>query len=412
MSALPEHAWADEPWLDESCIVFAIGDVEWEPALLSALRHPAIRLNVAKRCLDAIELVAAIETSNAGQAFISAELARLDLEVISRLCKRGIRITGVVDSRDEDQEMLLRQWGIDTIVTIDVQRPGAAAASLASLMKVETTPPARVTKMTVPQELPEPVGRVITVWGPPGSTGKTTIAMNIADEYAAMGQRVLLIDADVDAPSVALMMAIVEAPGGLPVALRRATAGHFDAATLEELAIHVTDNLSVLVGSGGIGHRAQLRSPAFAALRQVACHVFDVVVIDLGCVPLPVEGLGEQASLATLDALDESSEILVVAGPSLVEIQRLIQCIDSLKDTLPHVSPRVVINRTMPRADIAHALATHCRVEGASLTFVPEDIKVMSTCMRDGLTLREVAPRGKTRAYVMAVSQDLLSAGA
>lgn len=412
MSALHEDSWADDTWPNQHCIVFAIGDVDWEPALLSALRHPAIRLDVVKRCLDAIELVAAIETSNAGQAFISAHLARLNLDVISRLLKRGVRVTGIVDSRYEADEIALRQWGIDSIVTIDVQRPGAAAASLASLMKVQPKASAQRAATVLPEITAPPSGHLITVWGPPGSTGKTTIAMNVADEYAALGKRVLLIDADVDAPSVAVMMAIVEAPGGLQVALRRATAGRLDAAAIQELAAQVSQNLSVLVGSGGLGHRAELRSPAFAALRHVACQAFDVVVVDLGCVPLPVEGLGEQASLATLDALDEASHVLLVAGPSLLDVQRLIQCLDSLKDTLPHVLPRIVINRSAARADIAHALATHCNTEAHAMTFVPEDIKAMSICMRDGLTLREVAPRSKARAHVAAVSQDLLSAGA
>lgn len=412
MSAVPEHSGSDEPWTDEHCIVFAIGDVEWEPALLSALRHPAIRLDVSKRCLDAIELVAAIETSNAGQAFISAHLARLDLDIIARLCTRGVRITGVVDAHSEADEISLRQLGIDSIVTIDVARPGAAAASLASLIKSEPSTKPHVVQAAMPEQVTQGRAQLISIWGPPGSTGKTTMALNIADEYAALGQRVLLIDADVDAPSVAVIMAIVEAPGGLPVALRRATAGRLDAAALEELSLHVTENFSVLVGSGSIGHRAQLRSPAFAALRAMACQLFDVVVMDLGCVPLPVEGLGEQASLATLDALDEATEVVLVGGPTLIEIQRLIQCVDSLNDILPHVQPRIVINRSDARSDIMHALSTHCPAQERSLRFVPDDQKAMSICMRDGMTLREVAPRSKTRAHIAAMTQDLLSASA
>ena len=48
--------------------------------------------------------------------------------------------------------------------------------------------------------------RTIGIWGPHGSSGKSTIAINLAESLANSGLRVLLVDADLANPSLAIML--------------------------------------------------------------------------------------------------------------------------------------------------------------------------------------------------------------
>ena len=56
--------------------------------------------------------------------------------------------------------------------------------------------------------------RVIAVWGPAGSPGRSTLAVELAVELARGGRHIGLIDGDSHAPSLALALGLAdEAPG-------------------------------------------------------------------------------------------------------------------------------------------------------------------------------------------------------
>ena len=50
--------------------------------------------------------------------------------------------------------------------------------------------------------------RTIAIWGPHGSSGKSTIAINLAESLSNSGSRVLLVDADLENPSLAIMLGL------------------------------------------------------------------------------------------------------------------------------------------------------------------------------------------------------------
>jgi len=64
----------------------------------------------------------------------------------------------------------------------------------------------------------------VCVWGPAAS-GKSVLALNLATELALSGSRVLLVDADAQLPSLALMLGIVQPAPGFTAALRLAGQG-------------------------------------------------------------------------------------------------------------------------------------------------------------------------------------------
>ena len=81
--------------------------------------------------------------------------------------------------------------------------------------------------------------KTIAVWGPVGSPGKSTIALNLACELALSGASVFLLDLDLVAPSLAQMLGLTEHPAGLAAACRLAAQNRFDVMQLERLSVRV-----------------------------------------------------------------------------------------------------------------------------------------------------------------------------
>jgi MinD-like ATPase involved in chromosome partitioning or flagellar assembly len=421
MSAMPWQDMPDplDPDTRHAAVILAAGPTSWEPALLAALRHPSLRLPVERRCLDAVELLATIQTSSARVVVVSPELPRLDINVVADLRKAGCRIIGVVVADDThnlqiESERTLRAWSLDRIVAIDATRMAGGAANIASIIRLPGTESMshEPSSGQFTHDSTSDTAGLVVVWGAPGSVGRTSIALAVADEVAHLGFDSLLIDADVDAPSVATMLAVVEPGSGLPVAMRRAAAGRLDTEALRELTVSITDHLTLLPGAGRAGHRSDLRSPAFAEVRRVARLMHDLVVLDVGSVPLPAEGIGEQASLAALDALGDADEVVVVGGADAVGMQRLIQSLEALDDALPGRCPRVVVN-AVPRSagieqDIAEVLSARVRLSMDRLHVVAADHAAHVKALRDGLTLRECAPKSRSRIDHLALVEALL----
>jgi Mrp family chromosome partitioning ATPase len=62
--------------------------------------------------------------------------------------------------------------------------------------------------------------KLVTVWSPMGSPGKSTIALSIASELTDSGKRVFLLDADTYAPCLDVLLGLNDHPAGLAAACR------------------------------------------------------------------------------------------------------------------------------------------------------------------------------------------------
>jgi MinD-like ATPase involved in chromosome partitioning or flagellar assembly len=416
------HSHATGPDAAPGQVVLAVGPTSWEPALLSALGTPALGLSITRRCVDAVEVLATVRTSTPAHVVVSSSLPRLDLNVISRLREAGCVVIGVTESSARADSQVLEAWAVDHIIAVDVDHMARSAAQVASVihlperaLRIAPVPTGAASgvagseEIDPPEDAPRPArpsARTVVIWGPHGSVGRSSLAIGVADEIAQGNRDVLLIDADIDAPAIATMLAVVDPGPGLPVALRRAAAGRLDAHNLDDLCVEVLEGVNLLPGSGRPGHRSDLRSPAFGAVRRAARETYDVIVIDLGCAPLPVDGVGDQASLAVLDCLLDADEVLVVGGAGPIGVQRLVQSIEAVREARQAISVVVTAISAGSRAarEITALLAAHVGVDHGSVHFVAEDRAAYARILSDGLTLREGAARSNARADVRALA--------
>ena len=262
---------------------------------------------------------------------------------------------------------------------------------------------------------------VVAVWGPTGAPGRTTVAVNLAAEYALLGHRTVLVDADTYGPSVAACLGLLDDAAGLAQAARAADRGDLDERRLADCAARIRvagAELSVLTGLSRPDRWPELRSSAVAHVLQAARGHWDRVVVDVGfCLEedeeLSFDIPAPQRNAATLAALRAADRILAVGGGCAVSLPRLMRTIPALVDTVGGTTQvQVVVNRVRsstaglaPQSQIQAAWRRFVDAD-ARLSFLPDDPVAVDQSLLNGQVLAESAPRSSLRRALAGLAVD------
>lgn len=118
------------------------------------------------------------------------------------------------------------------------------------------------------------------MWGPAGSPGRTTVAVNLAAELAATGTSVLLVDGDTYGACIAQVLGLLDESPGVAAAARAAELGALDLATLARLTPSVATGFRVLTGLPTSTRWSELRADAMRNILEIARRLVDIVVVD------------------------------------------------------------------------------------------------------------------------------------
>jgi hypothetical protein len=176
----------------------------WEAALVRACQAGQVAAQVLHRCYDLGDLLAVAAAGQAEVAVVAAGTRWLDRDALARLAAAGLAVVGVASAGDEDSERRLRQLGLLHIASDDAPPDILVDRARAAL----TAEPDPGDEPAEPEGAPAPpdgdTRRILAaVWGPKGGPGRTTVAVNLAFEAAAIGGEVLLVDADTYGGAVA-----------------------------------------------------------------------------------------------------------------------------------------------------------------------------------------------------------------
>ena len=244
-------------------------------------------------------------------------------------------------------------------------------------------------------------GRIVLVWGPHGSPGRSTVSASLAHGLAASGGAIL-VDADVEAPSLVQLLGMPEDSSALAGAARLATHGRLDAESFQRVLAPVGGGLSLL---GGLGRSGRWRELPPASMTEVwlQCRraaAWTVVDVAGGPVDDDVDDftLEPGRGAVTADLVSHADVILVVGGADPVGVRRLLQLLDEVGSSMsPTGRVEVIINRVRasaagpsPQHALREALARFGGLE--DIVLLPDDAATADACLLQGCTVLEGAP--------------------
>jgi MinD-like ATPase involved in chromosome partitioning or flagellar assembly len=429
-------------------VVLALGGAAWESEVAQLLDQ-ARDVHLVRRCMDVVEAVSVARAGSARLLLVSADLYQLDRDLLAQVQACGVAVLGLAAVADHDAVDRLHGLGVRTVTELPrhdpgpvllagirdalrADRPGAGAPpdpggrvgvepglAWAHAQPADPLPPGSPATTVEPPVSDQQPGRLLTVWGPTGAPGRTSLAVTLAHEVAAAGQQVLLVDADCYGGAVAVTLGLLEEAPGLLAACRRATSG-CSLPQLRSCARALTPSLHVLTGATRADRWTELRPAALEQVLRLARSAYDLVVVDVGFSlerddELAVDGLTPRRNAATLVSLALADVVVAVGSADPVGLGRLVRGLDDLADVGVH-DPVVVANRVRasvlghhPEEQVAAALA---RFAGVTRTMtVPDDPLAFDAAVRAGVALAEAAPRSKARAAIRQVAGLILDLG-
>lgn len=397
--------------MSHGVLVALVGDLE--QATVAAV-DGARDLVVVRRCADAAELIAAALAGLGSVALIDAE-HEPDRSLVTRLAQAGTSAVVVCEEKDRQRYSAIGA----SVVTADE----GVAAIVAAAGAASAAVPATVAELT---EEPGPTaeegrpGGLIVVWGPTGAPGRTTVAINLAAEIAASGQRALLVDADLWGAAVAPSLGLLEESAGIAAAVRAADQGTLDETSLTRLCAPINERLHVLPGLPRSSRWREVSGAGIDAVWAPARHLADWVVVEAG-VWVPDDDrtggfdavLGQRRNAVTSSAMADADALVVVGAAEPIGIQRLVQSLLDL-DGRSGVPARrhVVVTRVRseaagprPADSVREALHRFAGVEDALI--VPDDRSACDKAGLAGATLTEVAPKSPARQAIASLAETI-----
>ena len=244
-------------------------------------------------------------------------------------------------------------------------------------------------------------GRIVLVWGPHGAPGRSTVAASLAHGLAACGGAIL-VDADVEAPSLVQLLGMPEDSSALAGAARLATHGRLDAESFRRILAPVGDGLFLLGGLGRSGRWRELPPASMTEVWAQCRRAAAWTVVDVaggggrghGGARTPEAGRGGGRG----GLVSHADVILVVGGADPVGVRRLLQLLDEMGASMNPVGRvEVVINRVRasaagpsPQQALREALARFGGLE--DIVLLPDDAATADACLLQGCTVLEQAP--------------------
>ncbi|MCK9897564.1 chromosome partitioning protein [Frankia sp. AgB32] len=419
-------------------ILTAVTDSDVEAGLVSAFDRRDLGVTVVRRCVDLPDLLAAATTGAARAALLSADLRRLDRDALTRLAMAGVAVVGLIAPGDEDADRRLRQLGVAAVIPADATAEAVAGAVVEASRALATTSgaPTGWGSGSFSEALPgfgqlasagvgtdalsmaEPGGgRVIAVWGPAGAPGRTTIALCLAAEIAALGLSALLVDADSYGGAVGQLVGLLEEAPGLAAAARSANQGLLDVPRLAMLCRDLGDGLRVLPGIARPSRWPELRPASIETVLSLSRRLASFVVVDCGfCLEtdeeLSFDTAAPRRNGSTLAVLEAADIVLAVTSAEPVGLVRFVRGLADLRETVPSAEPLVVVNRLRasvvggdPSREVSRSILRHTGTEPVAL--VPFDLAGLDAAQVTGQLLRDIAPTSPARLAIRDLAGHL-----
>ncbi|MEP6480132.1 MAG: regulator [Rhodoglobus sp.] len=370
-----------------------------------AVRHGH---EVVARCSSADELASRAESLGSAVAIVSAAERYLTARLLARCDEAGVSVIALVGSETE--------------------RRHAAAVGLFETVEADASWPEIEQAMSITRPTQQPSspsldrGQVITVWGPAGSPGRTTLAIAIAAEIAAAGYSVALGDVDTHSASVAPALGMLDEAPGFAAACRLAGSDSLTQAEFERIGQRYEardGGFWVLTGIGRPSRWPELSSDRVVGVIRESTKWVDFTVLDTGSSlendeEISSDLFAPRRNAATVTALREADHVIAVGSADPVGLSRFLRAHVDLVETASTSRMTVVMNKVRasaiglgPAAQVVQTLSRFGGIETPVL--VPHDLAAFDAAILSGRILTDVAPKSPARLAIRdLVAQRIL----
>jgi Mrp family chromosome partitioning ATPase len=390
-------------------------------AVAERLGHDAVRHGheIVLRAGSSHELLASLDQARPTLLLVAAETSYLSESVVAACDDVGAAILALATTND----------GRGFAARLGLYETADAAASWPELEAALDSGRASA----VPALEPTPGaprdsrGTVIAVWGPSGAPGRTTLAISIAAELAALGHSVALADVDTHGASVAPALGMLDEAPGFAAACRLAGSDSLTVGELERIGQRYRSSagdFSVLTGIGRPSRWPELSAERVATTIDVCRTWVDFVVLDTASSLENDEEISSDVraprrNAATVTAVRKADRIVAVGSADPVGLSRFLRAHVDLIETASTADVTVVMNRVRasavgmnPNGQILQTLSRFGGIDDPVL--VPNDASALDGCVLSGRTLIDSAPRSPARAAIrdLVVGRLVPDAGA
>lgn len=361
---------------------------------------------IVARCATAHELASRIEVVAPDIAVVAATERHLTDRLLALCDESGVRVIALVETEADRKHA-------GFLGLLETAELTASWQELESVL-TRALPPA------LPEEAPalgqQPGasgGTVVAVWGPAGSPGRTTLAINIAAEIAAAGFSVALADVDTYSGSVAPALGMLDEAPGFAAACRLAGAGALNRAELERIAQRYRSGHAsfwVLTGIGRASRWPELSASRVTAALQECRTWVDYTVVDTGFSlendeEISSDLFAPRRNAASITAVREADRIVAVGAADPVGLSRFLRAHVDLVETVAAGRVVVAMNKVRasaigmnPSGQVTQTLSRFGGIDSAAM--IPFDNAGLDAAILSGKTLADAAPKSPVRSAI------------
>jgi len=263
--------------------------------------------------------------------------------------------------------------------------------------------------------------RIVTVWGPAGAPGRTTIAIGLAAELAARGHAVCLVDADTYGGTVAPALGLLDESPGFAAACRLAGADALSARELDRVAQSATASggatFSVLTGIGRPHRWPELSSARVTTVLEHCRRWRSVVIVDAGFSlesdeEVSSDLVAPRRNAATIAALRAADDVVAVGAADPLGLARLLRTHADLLETVETARVHFVANRVRasvlgidPHGQVRQTLERFAGIGDAVL--IDNDPDAADAAMLTARPVPHAAPRSALSRGIAELSDAL-----
>ena len=312
-------------------IVTAAGPVERETEVAAQLERDP-NFTVAFRCLERAELLASLRAGAADLVLAVGVPDWFDFQCREEARRCEVCLYGI--AADPIEADLLEARGF--VVVQDIcHLQELLAGDLPAVDEIGSS---------------DTRGELVAVWGPKGSPGRTTIAIELATVLAQVDPATLLVDADLYGGDIAQLLGVVEELPGIVPLCRLAAQGRLrDPGWVNELR-SIDGGPAVLPGLLRAGLWREVSTFGWDELLEAARKAFRVTVIDVGfCIEAPpaLPGAPGRNDVA-ISALEKADRVLVVVRADPIGLRSFFWSFTDHRDVFDQERCLVVVNRVQP----------------------------------------------------------------